>query len=65
MENCKNKIFYQCFSWKQRDFIEAHGIKYLLKCKHFETERSMYIFIYDTEGLLDSILQQWIDTKPR
>lgn len=60
----KNKIFYQCFSDKLRDFLKSKGLSYLLKCKHHVTLNPMWIYLYDTEGKLDEALQEWTDTNP-
>ena len=60
----KEKLFYQCFSDKQKDFLWDNGIKYILKCKHWETLNPMWIYLYDAEGKLDEYLKKWSDGSP-
>jgi hypothetical protein len=60
----KEKLFYQCFSDKLRDFLKEKSIYYILKCKHYETLKPMWIYLYDSGGKLDNALQEWSDGSP-
>ncbi|EKS4344990.1 hypothetical protein QB607_002993 [Clostridium botulinum] len=56
--------YYPCFSGKQKDFLKSKGINYLIKCRHFESDNKMWIFIFDDKGKLDSALKEWTKNRP-
>lgn len=55
----KDKLFYQCFSGSLKVFLYNKGIKYLIKCRHYESDKPMWVYLYDKEGLLDKYLEEW------
>lgn len=55
----KDKVYYPCFSLPEKDFLMSKKLRYLLKCRHWETDVPMFIFMYDKEGLLDKYLEEW------
>lgn len=59
MEKMKEKIYYSCYSDNLKDFLYNKGYKYLIKCRHYETLNPMWIYMYDTKGLLSKYLEEW------
>ena len=55
----KNKIYYQCFSSNLKDFLFSKNFRYLLECRHKETLKPIWIYLYDDKGLLDQYLEEW------
>ena len=55
--------YFPCFSSNQKDFIMNKGLRYLLKCKHSETLKTMWIFVFDEEKRLDEVLAEWTSFK--
>lgn len=53
------KVYYQCLSCNVKDFLMGKGLRYLVRCRHFDTKCPMWIFMYDKEGLLDKYLEEW------
>ena len=53
----KEKIFYQCFSKKQKDFLVSKGHTILLTAKHIVTDKQFWCFMYD--DMLDKHLNEW------
>lgn len=58
-----NKVYYQCFSDNLKDFLFNKGVKYLIKCRHYETSNPMWVYLHDDEGLLSKYLKEWSETN--
>ncbi|MCD3335769.1 hypothetical protein [Clostridium botulinum] len=56
--------YYQCFSYKQKDFLKSKNIDYLIKCRHYETGKRMWVFIFDNDSVLSNALTEWSNTNP-
>jgi hypothetical protein len=53
------KIYYQCFSKPEKEFLYSKGMDFLLVCRHWQSLKPMWIFLYDNDGKLDEYLEQW------
>ena len=63
IKDIENIKYYPCFSGTEKNFLKSKGLKYLIKCRHFESDNKMWLFIYDDEKKLDNALTEWTNSK--
>lgn len=57
--NKNERVFYPCFSPNEKDYLMHKGHRYLLKCRHIDTHNMQWIFLFDSDGLLDKSLKEY------
>jgi hypothetical protein len=57
-----NKLFYQCFSGKQKNYLLNKGHDYVLRAKDYYNNNIFWLFIKNEQ--LDADLQNWHDNNP-
>ena len=53
----KEKLFYQCYSKNQKEFLVSKGCSILLTAKHIVTDKQFWCFMYNEE--LNKYLTEW------
>ena len=57
--NKENKRYYPCYSYKEKNYLMDMKQKYLLQCKHKDSNCLMWIFLYEDDKDLDKYLEKW------
>lgn len=55
----KNKRYYPCYSYKEKNYLMDMGQRYLLECLHKSTLCKMWIYLYEDNEKLDEYLEKW------
>lgn len=59
-----SKPYFQCYSVPLKNKLEQHGFKSEFKAKNCKTDRVFWLFLFDKEGKLQNILDNWSSNKP-
>ena len=57
----KDKRFYYCYSYPQKEFLKKNGLRYILVANNMSTNKRYWVFESCEE--LDRLLQEWRDNR--
>lgn len=57
----RNERYYYCYSYPLKAFIMDHGIRYVLKATHNESQKRYWVF--ERTKNLDELLTEWQSRK--